>query len=122
MKNLISVFGLFIILFSLTGAKVIYKNDSGEIVAIGDLVSAKPDTGQSVIDVPGAKPEQLKTHIVKNDVYREKNSTEKQADTDKITTEKTNRKNLKIAYATKQKIDASDIPGLLAIIEDRNLD
>jgi hypothetical protein len=122
MKNLISVFGLFIILFSLTGAKVIYKNDSGEIVAIGDLVSAKPDTGQSVIDVPGAKPEQLKTHIVKNDVYREKNSTEKQTDTDKITTEKTNRKNLKIAYATKQKIDASDIPGLLAIIEDRNLD
>ena len=76
---------LFAILFFVfTGMKVVYKNDTGEVTAIGPFVNYVPQDGHSVIEDPDALPEQIQTHKVgTNGRYRVKNNQERQADTDR---------------------------------------
>lgn len=77
------LFILLLCFFAFTGMKVVYKNDTGEITAIGPFVDYQPQDGHSVLDEPSAIPDQLTTHKVVNGRYRSKNQQELQADQDR---------------------------------------
>lgn len=102
------------------GMKVVYKNATGEIVAIGTFPDYVLKDGESVIDVPTADPAKIKDMVVDHGVLRVKNATEIASDTAAVEKEKADKKNRKSAILTKLKLDKSDIQGLVELVQDGN--
>lgn len=62
------------------GMKVVYKNQTGKIKAIGPFVDYKLDDGEGILDVPEAKPEDIDDYIIDKGKYRQKAKAERDSE------------------------------------------
>lgn len=119
MKKLFLALALIMMVPLFSAMKVIYLDSTGQVVAIGPLVDYVSKDGESVLEDPKAKPEQLSNYIVKGGVFREKTAAEKQADAAAETGSQNAMKAKKQALATKLGLTQDEFATLRAILREK---
>lgn len=96
-----------------------YDDATGDIICIGNYPDMKPAQGEKIIQITGKIPRDIEQYTVKNNKFREKNNTEKEAMAQAKAQAKLESENAKKALLQKLNLQESDVPALISIMEDR---